>query len=221
MTNSPNKGRGAAIQWLRAHVGYRSDDCLTWPFGGCNGYGHLGWNGRQHYAHRLMCEFAHGPAPTPEHEAAHSCGRGQHKCVNPFHLSWKTPSDNQYDRRQHGTKSGGGRGKITDDQAAQIRALRGVKPQREIAEMFGISRANVSLIMNDKLHATTKVRGKGYSFRRDVGKFAATIKIEGNAIFLGLFDKEDDARAIYVAADARARAGLPVSREILSGEPKR
>lgn len=219
MSNPPNRGKGAAIRWIRDHAGYQGDDCLMWPFRGPNGYGVFGYLGKQYYAHRYMCELVKGPPPTPEHEAAHSCGRGQFGCVNPCHLSWKTPSDNQRDRRLHGTKSSGGRGRLTDEQAAQIRALRGAMPQREIAAMFNTSRANVSLIMTGNLHAENKVRpGKGYSYVKATGKYTARIGIQGGSVFLGHFDTEDEARAIYLLANARARAGLPVSREILRGQ---
>ena len=217
MSSPPNKGKGAAIKWIRAHVDHRGGGCLTWPFGRSNGYGNLGVDGKQHYAHRLMCQLVHGPAPSPDHEAAHSCGRGQFGCVNPGHLSWKTKSENQHDRRQHGTGNAwGGRGKLTDAQAAEIRALQGTMLQREIAALYGVSRANISLIMTGNLHAAVKKRpGKGYSYVKASGKYAARIGVKSSSVFLGYFDSEDDARAAYLAADARVRAGLPVSREIL------
>lgn len=138
-----NKGNGAAIQWIRDHVGYQEDDCLTWPFSKhTQGYGHFGHLGQQRYAHRTMCELAHGPAPTPKHQASHSCGKGHEGCTNPRHLSWKINSENQIERRKHGT-NGGGKGNrthLTPAQIAEIRALRGIKSQPEIAEMFGVKR---------------------------------------------------------------------------------
>lgn len=207
--------KGTSYSWILAHVGHVGEDCLTWPFGGCNGYGHLTIERKQRYAHRLMCELTRGPAPSSDHEAAHSCGRGQFGCVNPRHLSWKTKSENQHDRREHGTGNvWGGRGKLTDAQASEIRALHGTMSQKEIAALYGVSRANISLIMTGNLHAN-KVRGKGYSFRKDCGKWAATIRAHGKSVFLGLYETKDEARSIYLAADTRIRAGLPINREIL------
>jgi hypothetical protein len=145
-----SRGKGAGIRFLREHVSHQGTDCLKWPLKGSNGYGVFGYMGETHYAHRYMCELVNGPAPSPDHEAAHSCGRGQHGCVNPRHLSWKTKSENQADRAQHGTKASGPRGKITQRIADDIRDLAGHVPQREIAERFGVSRANVSLIINGK-----------------------------------------------------------------------
>jgi hypothetical protein len=76
----------------------------------------LGYLGDTLYAHRLMCQLAHGDPPTPDHIAAHSCGRGHEGCVNPNHLSWKTYSENELDKRVHGTTRNpwwGKKGKLT------------------------------------------------------------------------------------------------------------
>jgi hypothetical protein len=145
-----NSGKGAGIRFLREHVGCQSDECLTWPLKGANGYGVFGYLGQNLYAHRYMCELAHGAPPSPDHEAAHSCGNGHRFCVNPRHLSWKTKSENQADRARHGTKATGPRGKITQAIADEIRRLAGQMRQRDIAERFGVSRANVSLIVAGK-----------------------------------------------------------------------
>lgn len=146
-----NKGKGEAFAWLRDHVNHPSEDCLWWPFSRRQtGYGAFGYLGKVHYAHRFMCELAHGPAPTPEHEAAHSCGNGMSACVNPRHLSWKTRSENQLDRRQHGTAVTcitGASGKISVDQRKEILALRGRMTQREIARKYGVHFETISRIL--------------------------------------------------------------------------
>jgi HNH endonuclease len=50
-----------------------------------------------------MCELAYGPAPSPRHQVAHSCGKGHEGCVNPRHLRWATPKENSADMVLHGT----------------------------------------------------------------------------------------------------------------------
>src|SRR4051812_3923943 len=61
----PTKGQGEAVNWLRDRMDYSDAKCLTWPFFRMpTGYGSFGYLGKQHYAHRFMCELAHGEAPT-------------------------------------------------------------------------------------------------------------------------------------------------------------
>lgn len=135
--------KGEAIAWLLAHVSHVEQDCLTWPFGGDGrGYGVVKFGDRIRKPHRVICELAHGPAPTEAHQAAHSCGKGHLRCVNPRHLSWKTPVQNMADSVAHGTARtdrGRKRVKLTVEQVQQILALKGVKSQQEVAEMYGVS----------------------------------------------------------------------------------
>ena len=138
-------GQGAAHAWLREHVTYQGDDCLQWPFFRDSrvGRGRLGHKGEMHWAHRLMCELAHGKPPTPKHQAAHNCGKGHYGCVNPRHLEWKTNSENQLDRRRNGNmlrNPNGQSGNISQAQKAEIVALRaGGMTQVAIAQKFGVS----------------------------------------------------------------------------------
>lgn len=154
MKGGANRGKGANLAWLKEHVGFAGDECLKWPFSkNWNGYGNIVINGRSGKAHRVMCELAHGPAPTG-HVASHSCNNGHLGCVNPRHLQWKTPRDNLLDRRSAGTltkKRWTRRGTLTTEQIAQIMALKGVKNQREIAAMFGLSYQHVSFVHRGKL----------------------------------------------------------------------
>lgn len=81
-----------------------ADECVQWPFGRNNmGYGLVNGYGFYGYAHRIVCEHVHGAAPTPMHDAAHSCGKGHEGCIHPLHVRWATKSDNQSDRYGHGT----------------------------------------------------------------------------------------------------------------------
>ena len=152
------KGNAKTVQWLCDHVKHDGKYCLIWPFyRNPNGYGTLGFGGKNQWAHRAMCEMAHGPAPSPDHEAAHSCGNGHMGCAHPKHLSWKTRSGNRLDCREHGTHSrhfDGNKGRLTDDQVEGIRALKGKKTQAEIAFTFGVSEPTVRDIFLGRSHAT-------------------------------------------------------------------
>lgn len=146
---------GEAIEWLRAHVQFAGDDCLIWPYSRrWNGYGQVQFNNQITYPHRVMCRLAHGEPPSAEHVAAHSCHNGRGGCVNPRHLSWKTPRENLLERREAGTltrKRWNNKGSLTRDQVHAIKKLRGIINQREIATRFGISYQHVSYIQNNRL----------------------------------------------------------------------
>lgn len=148
------RGKGEAAKWLVDRAGYEGDDCLIWPFSTMpNGYGALGYCGRQYYAHRFICALAHGECP-PEHEAAHSCNN--RACCNPRHLSWKTRSGNQLDRRTHGTvyrPARGRLGKLSPAERDMIVLLKPHATQREIAALFGVTFQSVSYIHRTRARA--------------------------------------------------------------------
>jgi hypothetical protein len=156
MISTPhNKGKGRGIAFLRNLIGRQDDDCVIWPMCRVRGYGVLSVNGVLSKASRLLCEMAHGPAPAPEYEAAHSCGNGHLGCVNPNHLSWKTRNENQSDRRQHGTSGRRGvkkyrRYKLTADDAMKIRSLLGTESVTNIAARFGVHRSTINQIQAGK-----------------------------------------------------------------------
>jgi hypothetical protein len=139
-------GRSRTVKWLLDHVGYDGEDCLIWPFSKDNrGYAQLAYKGKVRRGHRVICEFVNGPPPTRLHQAAHNCGKGNLGCVHPKHVEWKTATENQLDRRRHGTHGcgAGKRGSVTPEQVREIRALKGELTQRALAERYGISDATV------------------------------------------------------------------------------
>lgn len=130
-----------------AHVGHEGDECVIWPYSCCTpGYGTFSYQHTRHLAHRFMCEQTHGAPPTARHQAAHSCGN--RRCINPRHIRWKTPSDNQKERRVHGTHTHKNSRRLTQRQADQIRALKGVETSVETAARYGVTESNVRLIQD-------------------------------------------------------------------------
>lgn len=153
---SGKRGEGEGAAFLRANVDYKGEGCLQWPLSEMpTGYGVLAYLGKNHYAHRFMCELVKGPPPSPVHEAAHSCGRGKFGCVDPRHLSWKTPTANALDCRGHGTQSRntwGPMGKLSKNQIAEIWALKGRETQTKTAERFGVSASTIRDIYLGRSH---------------------------------------------------------------------
>lgn len=132
--------------------------CLLWY--GCrskDGYGKLGVDGGEVYAHRLAYELVYGPIPDGL-LVCHRCDTPN--CINPDHLFVGTNAENLADRDAKGRADTHGlvrpgvdhpNAKLTDDAVRFIRAncnRRG--DQRRMARCFGITEANVSLIIKRK-----------------------------------------------------------------------
>jgi hypothetical protein len=98
-------------------------------------------------AHRYVCEKAHGPPPSPEHETAHSCGN--RPCVNRWHLRWATKVENAADRMLHGTDPRGeknGHAKLARSAVEEIISRRGIETGRSLAKRFGVTPTQISNI---------------------------------------------------------------------------
>jgi hypothetical protein len=139
-------------EWIMANAAeYDSDECLLWPFPPVQcGYGKFMIDKKQPYAHRWICEYKNGHPPTPEHHAAHSCGNKL--CVNWRHLSWKTNSENQFDRHLH--EVGAWKGKLNPEKAAEIRRLRGTESRLSLASRFGVNEATIRQVQYGKIWKT-------------------------------------------------------------------
>lgn len=141
-THYPQTSKGLKF-YNEVVIGHESEDCLIWPYSvSSKGYPSLKISGKSILVTRMACEKKNGPPPTSKHEAAHSCGNGHLGCVNPMHLSWKTRSENQMDRVLHGTSNRGtraARNKLSESDVRNIRLMRGIKSQVDLARIYGVS----------------------------------------------------------------------------------
>ena len=146
VSKCPKPERFAIAGFYAKALAYTGDECLIWPFARCSsGYAimtHKGKHGR--IVSRLICEEVNGPAPTPQYQAAHSCGRGHEACVTPRHLSWKTSAQNHQDRIAHGTDPRGERNPralLSEADVIEIRRLHaaGDATRKQLRERFGVS----------------------------------------------------------------------------------
>lgn len=149
-------------QWLEDHKDYPHNYCLIWPFARESrvGRGMLGTHGKGRWAHRLMCELVHGPAPIDKPQACHSCGNGDQGCVNPRHLDWGTNSQNQLDRVRHGRGPTGKQHNFTPQQIEKMRSQYGEFTQTKLAEMYGCSLGTIQYYLKyreERGHAGGKV----------------------------------------------------------------
>ena len=154
-THLDRAANGELEHYLREVVmTYDGKDCLIWPYARSHGYAIITRNRHNIPVSRLVCEDEHGPAPTPDHQCAHSCGRGHLGCVARSHLRWATRTENMADCDIHGTRPRGerhGRSTLTEESVRNIRSLEGAKTQRDIARLFGVCQMTVSLIHRRKI----------------------------------------------------------------------
>ena len=147
---------GVPEKFLASLLSYTGDKCKFWPYAKNNrGYAQISRDamgrGKRYLVSRIICESVNGPAPTPTHQAAHSCGNGHLACVTPKHLRWATPVENAADMVRHGRSTRGVKcasAKLTEDQVAEVfrRASDGRETQAEIEKDFEIAQTLVSMI---------------------------------------------------------------------------
>lgn len=136
-------------EFLRRAAACEDVACLTWPFARTV----KGWPVlRCGSAARVVCEKAHGSPPSPQHEAAHRCGRGGEGCVNGSHLRWATKAENEGDKVAHGTHNKGSRHGYAKLDEARVREIRLRKASTgecnsDIAEAYGVSRRTVDRVV--------------------------------------------------------------------------
>lgn len=97
ITKTAPEGEGLAL--LQSLVGHQGDECIRWPYSTTpQGYGQTFYCSEVMGAHRVMCILENGEPPSPDHHAAHYCGRGQDACINPRHIRWATAQENIEDK---------------------------------------------------------------------------------------------------------------------------
>lgn len=138
--------------WSKADT---SRECWTWT--GCctaHGYGQFHFEGKTTKAHRVAWIITHGPIPDGLC-VLHRCDNPP--CVRPDHLFLGTLSDNMQDcvakgraylQRPGVHKRGlaNPNGKLTDEDVAAIRALRGIYTSPKLGHLFGVSDAHIRLL---------------------------------------------------------------------------
>lgn len=112
--------RGATKKFVEESFLIETDDCILWPFSlDKRGYPQAHDANGFYKPHRRVCEMLHGKATDEKPHAAHECGIKA--CINKRHLSWKSPKENEQDKRAHGTYSRGPKRKLIAQDVLEIR----------------------------------------------------------------------------------------------------
>lgn len=107
---------------------------------------------RQFYVHRLVAASFLGKAPSGKDQVAHYDGDRTNAAVG--NLRWASQSENELDKRRHGTskKFAHYKRKFTNEQVRKIRDMYGKFSNRYIARMFGTSHGNIKLIAEGRTY---------------------------------------------------------------------
>lgn len=144
------------------------DEC--WPWHGAVG-GRAGEQrpyfqaeGKRQLAYRTVHELHHGVKLTPDQKLLHSCDNGAMPvgCCNPAHLRIGTVQDNSDDmmaRERHG---------VNHHVVSAIRQLAAKgRTHQVIADLYGMSRENVTAIVNRRTHTLLERGGRSATQAED------------------------------------------------------
>lgn len=141
--------------WSKVVIGDK-DACWLWQGSQWMDYGYFWLAGKSVRAHRLSWVITHKTDLGPL-LIRHDCDTPL--CVNPNHLRTGSDSDNLKDAHARGRRVGSygerhHQAKLTDAQVAEIRiAVSAGKTHQAVADCFGVSRTNVTNIVNGKRRA--------------------------------------------------------------------
>ena len=151
---TPASGRAVASRGLPGAfidqaVASATDECIIWPYAkNTGGYGHAHIDGRSAIAHRVVLERTAGPPPVPGLHAAHAPLICRNRaCVNPRHLRWATPAQNNGDLIIDGVSCRGERHAQAKLTAVQVLAIfRDPRSHAAVAAEHGVSPDNIRSI---------------------------------------------------------------------------
>ena len=144
------------LDWLNQNHTTDDNQCWIWN-GGRNsaGYGCVGKEGKMFLVHRISLEQKLGRYLGSEEDARLVCpNTPNRKCYNPDHLEVGTRKQNMEDMVAYGRSQTGSKNhhsKLTEEDVISIRAIRSMFLLSELAEMFGVDQALISMIVNRRI----------------------------------------------------------------------
>ena len=142
-------GKGEPIAWLKSAIENRDrSECWEWPFSRRQyGHGELRESGRSRAAHQVAMELDGRHKTGTNDQGNHRCNNPP--CVNPDHIYWGTPTENELDSVAAGTHTRGSRNGGAKLDAEDVRIIRASKLQRKhLAKVFAVSETAILRIQN-------------------------------------------------------------------------
>lgn len=138
VTLAPRGSTATFVRWLLSEAHVLPPTCILWPKP-CP-YPQARIDGQQVAVHRYICRAVNGPKPSPKHEVAHTCGRGEEGCVHPKHVIWATHAENMSHTVIHGTSLRGERTNFAKLNEAAVLAIRSTdEPADVVATRYNVS----------------------------------------------------------------------------------
>lgn len=117
-----------------------------------DGYGVFAWHGKKVHAHELALSFTTGERRLEQLDTCHSCDNPP--CCNPAHLRFDTRLSNVTEMHDRGRARKAT--KLTAEQVVLMRERRAAGARQiDLAEQFGITDGQVSMIIRGRRWATT------------------------------------------------------------------
>jgi hypothetical protein len=144
------------LVWLNQNNTKDDNNCWIWN-GGVNsaGYGCVGKDNKMFLVHRISLEKKIGRYLDTKEDARHICPNVPNtRCYNPEHLEVGTHKQNMQDMVLYGRSQTGSKNyhsKLTEDNVITIRAIRSMFLLSELAEIFDVDQALISMIVNRKI----------------------------------------------------------------------
>lgn len=141
-------------EYLKVFTQVSPEGCWEWTRSrDTAGYGCARVEGKTRAIHPISYRIYRGDIPDGMC-VLHTCDN--RRCCNPEHLFLGSRTDNNRDRDQKGRQIApvgvrNGNAKLTDETVRMIRALHHKKSQRQLAQMFGVDRSLVGLVVNRKI----------------------------------------------------------------------
>lgn len=144
------------FDWFLQQKNINENGCWLWSRGkNSAGYGCVNYCKKMQLVHRLSIERHSGIPLSSDEDVRHLCPKSPNTlCFNPTHLMRGSRKENMQDMVTYGRSQQGEKNyqsKLTSDDILSIRAQRPFFKLRELAEMYNVDQALISMISNKKI----------------------------------------------------------------------